>query len=70
MGIIFSSNKKGNRIHDHAVNNVLRRLNGIRNEKDAFGITVRPRGNHATKKKYNQFADKNKKREALIFRLP
>ena len=26
-------NKDGNRIHDHAVKNVLRRLNGVRNEK-------------------------------------
>ena len=43
-------NKDGNRIHDHAVNNVLRRLNGVRNEKDAFVITARPSGNHAIRK--------------------
>lgn len=43
-------NKEGNRIHDHAVNNVLRRLNGVRNEKDAFVITARPSGNHAIRK--------------------
>lgn len=43
-------NKKGDRIHDHAVNNVLRRLNGVRNEKDAFVITARPSGNHAIRK--------------------
>lgn len=42
--------KKGNRLHDHAVNNVLRRLNGVRNEKDAFVITNRPSGNHAIRK--------------------
>lgn len=43
-------NKKGSRIHDHAINNVLRRLNGVRNEKDAFVITDRPSGNHAIRK--------------------
>ena len=43
-------NKAGNRIHDHAVNNVLRKLNGVRNEKDAFVITARPSGNHAIRK--------------------
>lgn len=42
--------KKGNRLHDYAVNNVLRRLNGVRNEKDAFVITNRPSGNHAIRK--------------------
>lgn len=46
---IFLS-KKGKRIHDFAVNNVLRRLNGVRNEKDAFIITDRPSGNHAIRK--------------------
>lgn len=43
-------NKDGNRIHDHAVNNILRNLNGVRNEKDAFVITARPSGNHAIRK--------------------
>lgn len=43
-------NKEGNRMHDYAVNNVLRRLNGVRNEKDAFVITARPSGNHAIRK--------------------
>lgn len=42
--------KEGKRMHDHAVNNVLRRLNGVRNEKDAFVITDRPSGNHAIRK--------------------
>lgn len=42
--------KKGNRIHDHAVNNVLRRLNGVRNEKDAFIIEGRPSGNHSIRR--------------------
>ncbi len=42
--------KKGNRLHDYTVNNVLRRLNGVRNEKDAFVITNRPSGNHAIRK--------------------
>ena len=42
--------KKGNRIHDHAINNVIRRLNGVRNEKDAFVITDRPSGNHSIRK--------------------
>ncbi len=46
---IFLS-KKGKRIHDFAVNNVLRRLNGVRNEKDAFVINDRPSGNHAIRK--------------------
>lgn len=43
-------NKKGHRLHDYAVNNVLRRLNGVRNEKDAFVINARPSGNHAIRK--------------------
>lgn len=43
-------NKEGKRMHDHAVNNVLRRLNGERNEKDAFIISSRPSGNHAIRK--------------------
>lgn len=42
--------KKGHRIHDHAVNNVLRRLNGVRNEKDAFIIEGRPSGNHSIRR--------------------
>ena len=42
--------KEGNRIHDYAVNNALRRLNGERNEKDAFVITARSSGNHAIRK--------------------
>lgn len=42
--------KEGHRIHDYAVNNILRRLNGERNEKDAFVITNRPSGNHAIRK--------------------
>lgn len=42
--------KDGHRIHDHAVNNVLRRLNGIRNEKDNFIITGRPSGNHSIRR--------------------
>lgn len=42
--------KNGNRIHDHAVNNVLRRLNGVRNEKDAFVISGRPSGNHSIRR--------------------
>lgn len=42
--------KSGNRIHDHAVNNVLRRLNGARNEKDAFIIEGRPSGNHSIRR--------------------
>ncbi len=43
-------NKKGSKIHDHAINNVLRRLNSVRNEKDAFVIADRPSGNHAIRK--------------------
>lgn len=46
---IFLS-KSGKRIHDHAINNVLRRLNGVRNEKDAFIITGRPSGNHSIRR--------------------
>lgn len=42
--------KTGNRIHDHAINNVLRRLNGVRNEKDAFIIEGRPSGNHSIRR--------------------
>lgn len=42
--------KTGKRIHDHAVNNVLRRLNGVRNEKDAFIIEGRPSGNHSIRR--------------------
>lgn len=42
--------KEGSRMHDHAFNNVLRRLNGVRNEKDAFVIENRPSGNHSIRK--------------------
>ena len=42
--------KKGQRIHDHAINNVLRRLNGVRNKKDALVITGRPSGNHGVRR--------------------
>lgn len=42
--------KNGNRLHDHAINNVLRRLNGVRNEKDAFIINDRPSGNHSIRR--------------------
>lgn len=42
--------KSGKRIHDHAINNVLRRLNGVRNEKDAFVIEGRPSGNHSIRR--------------------
>ena len=42
--------KSGKRIHDHAINNVLRRLNGVRNDKDAFVIKGRPSGNHSIRR--------------------
>lgn len=42
--------KSGKRIHDHAINNVLRRLNGVRNDKDAFVIEGRPSGNHSIRR--------------------
>ena len=42
--------KFGKRIHDHAINNVLRRLNGVRNERDAFVIEGRPSGNHSIRR--------------------
>jgi integrase len=42
--------KSGKRIHDHAVNNVIRRLNGVRNEKDNFIIEGRPSGNHSIRR--------------------
>ena len=42
--------KSGKRIHDHAINNVIRRLNGVRNEKDAFVIVGRPSGNHSIRR--------------------
>lgn len=42
--------KSGKKIHDHAINNVLRRLNGVRNEKDAFIIEGRPSGNHSIRR--------------------
>ncbi|MCF2641472.1 MAG: tyrosine-type recombinase/integrase [Roseburia sp.] len=46
---IFVS-KTGERMHDYAVNNVLRRCNGVRNEKDRFIISGKPSGNHAIRK--------------------
>ena len=46
---IFIS-KAGERMHEYAVNNVLRRCNGVRNEKDRFVITGKPSGNHAIRK--------------------
>ena len=46
---IFIS-KSGERMHEYAVNNVLRRCNGVRNEKDRFIITDKPSGNHAIRK--------------------
>lgn len=42
--------KNGKRLHDHAINNVLRRLNGVRNEKDNFIIEGRPSGNHSIRR--------------------
>lgn len=42
--------KSGERMHDYAVNNVLRRCNGERNEKDQFEISGKPSGNHAIRK--------------------
>lgn len=42
--------KTGKRIHDHAINNIIRRLNGVRNEKDAFVIDGRPSGNHSIRR--------------------
>ena len=46
---IFLS-KTGERMHEYAVNNVLRRCNGVRNEKDRFIISGKPSGNHAIRK--------------------
>ena len=46
---IFVS-KSGERMHEYAVNNVLRRCNGVRNEKDRFIISGKPSGNHAVRK--------------------
>ena len=46
---IFVS-KSGERMHEYAVNNVLRRCNGARNEKDRFIISGKPSGNHAIRK--------------------
>lgn len=40
----------GERMHEYAVNNVLRRCNGVRNEKDRFIISGKPSGNHAIRK--------------------
>ena len=37
-------------MHDYAINNVLRRCNGERNEKDQFEISGKPSGNHAIRK--------------------
>ena len=42
--------KSGERMHEYAVNNVLRRCNGVRNEKDRFIISGKPSGNHAIRK--------------------
>ncbi|MGN0430802.1 MAG: hypothetical protein ACI4EQ_00430 [Lachnospiraceae bacterium] len=36
--------------YSYAVNNVLRRCNGVRNEKDRFIISGKPSGNHAIRK--------------------
>ena len=46
---IFIS-KSGERMHEYAVNNVLRRCNGARNENDRFIISGKPSGNHAIRK--------------------
>ena len=46
---IFIS-KSGERMHEYAVNNVLRRCNGVRNENDRFIISGKPSGNHAIRK--------------------
>ncbi len=46
---IFVSSS-GERMHEYAVNNVLRRCNGVRNEKDRFIISGKPSGNHAIRK--------------------
>lgn len=40
------------RMHEYAVNNVLRRCNGARNEKDRFIISGKPSGNHAIRKTF------------------
>ena len=42
--------KSGKRMHEYSVNNVLRRCNGVRNEKDRFIISGKPSGNHAIRK--------------------
>ena len=43
--------KNGDRIHDYAVNNVLRRLNGYRPDRNSpFIINGKPSGNHAIRK--------------------
>ena len=47
---IFLDQKRGKRMHEYAVNNVLRRCNGVRNEKDRFIISGKPSGNHAIRK--------------------
>ena len=46
---IFLS-KSGKRMNEYAVNNVLRRCNGVRNEKDRFIISGKPSGNRAIRK--------------------
>ena len=46
---IFVSSS-GEQMHEYAVNNVLRRCNGVRNEKDRFIISGKPSGNHAIRK--------------------
>ena len=47
---IFLDQKRGKRMHEYAVNNVLRRCNGVRNENDRFIISGKPSGNHAIRK--------------------
>ena len=46
----YSVSKSGERMHEYAVNNVLRRCNGVRNKKDRFIIFGKPSGNHAIRK--------------------
>ena len=44
--------KRGNRIHSDSIENALRNLNGVRNEKDGFDIKGLPSGNHAIRRTY------------------
>lgn len=46
---IFIS-KNGERMHEYAINNVLRRCCGVRDEKDHFVVEGKPSGNHAIRK--------------------